>query len=124
MARKNQFSSPFECPYPLPDKDGDRRDIHDSNPATNLGVPHEKGRDSLSLNFVEETDGHPGARIGHTHTHVPDILATAMGGQRRSATGQYESEPSIHKTQADLRREFEEKMKAGFPHNPHEEGKE
>src|SRR5260370_40827413 len=121
---KNQLSSPFSSPHPLPDQKGDRRDVHDTNPATNLNVAHDKGKDTLSLDFVEETDGHSGSRIGRTADVVPDILSTAMGGQRRSATGEYESEPSIHRTQDNEIREREERMKTGFPYDPYQKGRQ
>jgi len=124
MSKRNQFSSPFSSPHPTPNPDGDKRDIHDHNPSTNLGAEHERGRGDPSNNFVEGPPDGAGSRVGHTHEVSKDVLASAMGGQRRSATGQYESEPSIHKTQADERREFEERMKAGFPFNPHQEGRE
>jgi hypothetical protein len=111
-------------PYPLPNQRGDRRDIHDSNPATNLQVAHDRGKHTLSLDFVEETDSHAGSRIGRTADLVPDILSSAMGGQRRAATGGYESEPSIHRTQDNDIRDREKHMKEGFVWPKREEGRE
>jgi hypothetical protein len=119
---KDKFSSPMAPAFPHPNQRGDRRDVHDHNPSTNLNVDHDRGKDSLSLDFIEETDGHSGSRIGRTADVVPDILSSAMGGQRRSATGEYESEPSIHKTQDNELREREERIKAGSPYGPLSEG--
>jgi hypothetical protein len=116
--RHDKLSSPMNPPYPSPDPKGDRRDIHDVNPATNLNVAHDKGRDTMSLDFVEETDAHSGSRIGRTADVVPDILSTAMGGQRRSATAEYESEPSIHRTQDNDIRERAERMASTVPYDP------
>jgi hypothetical protein len=121
---KDKLSSPMAPPYKRPDQRGDKRDVHDTNPATNLNVAHDRGKNTLSLDFIEETDGHSGSRIGRTADLVPDILSSAMGGQRRSATGEYESEPSIHRTQDNEIREREERMKAGFPYYPYQEGRE
>jgi len=113
-------------PYKHPHEHGDKRDVHDHNRSTNLQVDHDRGKDTLSLNFVEETDGHSGSRIGRTADLVPDILSSAMGGQRRSATGEYESEPSIHRTQDNEHRERAERMANNEPWNPLErtEGRE
>jgi hypothetical protein len=124
MSHRSGLSSPFHSPHPLPDPDGDKRDIHDHNPSTNLGEAHERGAGDPKNDFIEGVASHPGSRLGHTAEVVPNILSTAMGGQRRSATGEYESEPSIHKTQAVEQRENEERRQAGFPYNPHQEGRE
>lgn len=121
---KDKLSTPMAPPYKHPHQRGDKRDVHDHNPSTNLQVQHDRGKNTLSLDFVEETDGHSGSRIGRTADLVPDILSTAMGGQRRSATGEYESEPSIHRTQDNELRDREERMKAGFPYDPHQKGRE
>jgi hypothetical protein len=115
---KDKLCSPMAPPYPLPNQRGDRRDVHDHNPATNLQVDHDRGKHSLSLDFVEETGGHEGARIGRTADVVPDILSSAMGGQRRSATGEYESEPSIHRTQDNEHKERAERMADTKPWDP------
>lgn len=123
---KDKLSSPMAPPYARPDQRGDRRDIHDHNPATNLQVEHDKGKHTLSIDFVEETDAHAGSRIGRTADVVPDILASAMGGQRRSATGAYESEPSIHRTQDNEIEERRKRMQNQEPWDPfkREEGRE
>lgn len=91
----NKLSSPFSSPHKVPDRDGDRRDTHDHNPSTNLNVEHERGKGDPANNFVEGMPGEKG-RVGRVVDISPDILSTAMGGQRRSASGEYESEPSIH----------------------------
>ena len=123
---KDKLSSPMAPPYPLPNQRGDRRDVHDHNPSTNLQVAHDRGKHTLSLNFVEETDAHAGSRIGRTADLVPDILSSAMGGQRRAATAGYESEPSIHRTQDNDHRERAERMANNEPWDPfkREDGRE
>lgn len=124
--RSGGLSSPFRSPHPQPDIAGDKRDIHDHNPSTNLNVAHDRGRDTPPNLFVEGMDAHPGSGIGRTADVVPDVLSTAMGGQRRSATGEYESEPSIHKTQDNEIRERAELMKDTRPWDPFkkQEGRE
>lgn len=92
---KDKLSSPFTSPYKAPDRDGDRRDTHDHNPSHSLNVEHERGKDTPANDFVEGMPGGKG-RVGRVVDISPDILSTAMGGQRRSASGEYESEPSIH----------------------------
>lgn len=83
---RDKLSSPFTSPHPVPDRDGDRRDVHDHNPSQNLNVAHDRGKDTPAMDFVE---GMPDEK-GH-HAYVPeDILSTPMLGQRR-ATGEYDS---------------------------------
>jgi len=79
--------TPMELPgYPEPDKNGDRRDVHDHNPSQHLNVAHDRGPDTLSIDFVE---GMPEGR--GAHGYIPqDVLSTPMLGQRRT-TGEYES---------------------------------
>ncbi len=123
---KDKLSSPMSPPYAHPDPRGDRRDIYDHNPSTNLQVAHDRGKHTLSLNFVEETDAHAGSRIGRTADLVPDILSSAMGGQRRAATAGYESEPSIHRTQDNDLKERAERYASTAPYDPfkREDGRE
>jgi hypothetical protein len=92
---KDKLSSPFTPPHKFPDRDGDRRDTHDHNPSTNLNVARDMGKADPENDFVEGMPGGKG-HVGRVADIAPDILSTAMGGQRRSATGEYESTPSIH----------------------------
>lgn len=93
---KDKLSSPFHSPHRLPNRDGDARDIHDVNPSTNLNVEHDRAGRDPAMHFVEVVPGNKG-RVGKVNETTPDILSSAMGGQRRSATGDYESEASFHK---------------------------
>jgi hypothetical protein len=124
MSHRSGLSSPFRSPHPLPDPDGDKRDIHDHNPSTNLNVEHDRGKDDPANVFVEGMPDGFGIRVGHTHAVSEDVLATAMGGQRRAATGEYESEPSIHKTQQQEIEEREKHMKQPSVWPTHQEGRE
>ncbi len=93
----NPLNSPFTLPHPMPAVDGDMRDVHDHNPSEGLGSPHDRRKGAPRNIFVEgEDEGH--GRVGRVSEVAADILSTPLGGQRRSATGKYESEPTIHKT--------------------------
>lgn len=90
MKPKGTLSSPLRNPHPLPDINGDRRDTHDHNPSPNLQEPHSKDKRVPSNDFVEGMPGNRG-RVGPVDKIAEDIVASPMQGQRRSATGQYES---------------------------------
>jgi hypothetical protein len=106
----NPLQSPFTLPHPMPSVDGDKRDVHGHNPSEGLGAPRDRGKGVPRNIFAEgEDEGH--GRVGRVSEVAADVLSTAMGGQRRSATGEYESEPTIHKTQEQEREEFEERMR-------------
>ena len=92
MAKKNQLSSPFELPHPMPNVDGDKRDIHDKLPT--IPVRHDRSRSTSANVFIEGEDGGHG-RIGPVDEVAADVLSSPQGGQRRSATGKYESVRSV-----------------------------
>jgi hypothetical protein len=90
MAEKEGgLHSPLELPHPMVDTTGDKRDLHDRNPAGALSTPHDKGPDTPSVVIIEGEDQGK-AQYGRVHGVVPDVLSTPMTGQRR-ATGERES---------------------------------
>jgi len=88
---KNQLESPFQNPHPDVDRDGDKRDIHDRNPSTNLDVPHDRGSRTPANVFKEMIDEGRG-RIGRVHEVSKDVVSSPMSGVRRAAAGEYEAE--------------------------------
>jgi hypothetical protein len=96
VKNKDQMATTMNPGWPCANVDGDRRDVHDHNPATNLGEPHAKGKRTPANDFVEGMPDGKG-RIGHVVDVASDVLSSPMLGQRRSATGVYESERNKEK---------------------------
>lgn len=96
MKKRDQMATTMNPGWPCPDKDGDRRDTHDHNPSTNLGEPHARSKHDPANDFVEGMPDGKG-RVGHVIDVAKDVLSSPMLGQRRAATGAYESERNVEK---------------------------
>lgn len=80
--------------FPTPDKNGDQRDMKDKNPSAVFNrFEHDRSKDDPDNNFIEGQD--KGDYIGSVDQVAANILSSPMNGQRRSATGEYESVRSV-----------------------------
>lgn len=85
---KDQLSSPFRNPHGSADIDGDRRDIHDQNPSF-PDARHDRGPGTPANLFIEGEDS--GSYVGNVDRNTKDVISSPGQGQRRAATGRYES---------------------------------
>lgn len=95
MARKEDLRSPMTSGFPKTSVDGDKRDIHDQNPQVPFNqAKHDRGKSTLPNVFFEGEDN-LGDCMGLVDKEARDVLSSPMSGQRRSATGKYESERTV-----------------------------
>jgi len=92
MKPKGALSSPMNNPHPMPDRDGDKRDMRDHNDQQ-LSEPHARSKSDPANVFQEGMNGTQ--YVGPVDDVAADCVASPMMGQRRSATGQYESPKRI-----------------------------
>ena len=90
MKSKDQVATTMNPGWPALNRDGDRRDVHDHNPADGLKEAHERGI-STPKNIFQEVSP-TGPRRGPVTKMTPDILSSPMNGPRCGATGERESE--------------------------------
>lgn len=90
MKNTDRLGSPMNHGWGAPNPDGDKRDTHTGNPAPELSAPHARGKGDPANDFQEVLNGTP--RRGNVDVVAKDVVASPMMGQRRSATGEYESE--------------------------------
>ena len=89
---KLKIASPMKSMLPQPNVKGDQRDIIDQNPHET--EPHSRSKDTLPIHFYEGED--VGSNyIGLVDDIAGNVLSSPMNGQRRSATGEYESPRSV-----------------------------
>jgi hypothetical protein len=89
----DDLRSPMNSAFPALKCEGDPTDIHDRN----RNIPGDpglaRGRDTLSVKMHEGMPG--GTYQGLVDEVAEDCVATPMAGQRRSATGEFESRRSV-----------------------------
>jgi hypothetical protein len=71
-------------------RDGDSRDHHDQNPHFPETAKHDRGKNTIAMDFMEGLNGTD--YIGPVNKVAADVIASPMNGPRSSATGKREAE--------------------------------